>query len=522
MKLHIFGKTGIVAILMLLVSVALMACQKLEQQEERFPNGQIKTQGVVKQNSEGSYVKDGTWVQWHPNGQKVSEGEYRDGKQHGKWTEWYENGQKWIEGKFRNGEKHSTWVQWHPNGQKDSEGEYRDGKQYGKWIYWHENGQKRGEGTYLDGNNHGEWIYWHENGQKWTEGPFQNGEKYGKWVEWYENGQKRGEGTYLDGNNHGEWIYWHDNGQQSAEGSYVSGKRHGLWTEWLITGEKKYEVIFDKGKEVDRWFFIAESKKIKRFVEIPAGTFTMGSPPNQPGAYRETQHHVTLTRSFLMMTTEVTQEEWKSRMDDNPSHFISCGFNCPVENVNWHEALAFANVASAAEGLPQCFTCTGSGTDVNCDLSSQYGKPQDCLGYRLPTEAEWEYAARAGTTTAFYNGDITFPYPIHVDSNLDQVGWFEGNSSNKTHAVGGKAANAWGLYDMHGNVWEWTWDWYQSNLGGAPVTDPPGPTWGLYSNRVSRGGSWNRSAGFFRAASRYFFNPGLRFNYVGFRLVRSL
>lgn len=255
------------------------------------------------------------------------------------------------------------------------------------------------------------------------------------------------------------------------------------------------------------------------FVLIPSGTFTMGSPSDELGriAAREVQHQVTLTRSFLMKTTEVTQGEWQALMGYNPSHFNPCG-NCPVEQVNWHEALAYANGVSAAEGLAQCFDCTGSGTDVNCSLKAKYTNPQECTGYRLPTEAEWEYAARAGKTTAFHTGEIRY---TETCPNMSVAGWYGSNSDSKTHAVGGKAVNAWGLYDMHGNVWEWTWDWYQESLGSTAVIDPYGPSTG--SHRVFRGGSWNYSAGNCRAAYRHHGTfPGNRGSNGGFRLARSM
>ncbi len=251
------------------------------------------------------------------------------------------------------------------------------------------------------------------------------------------------------------------------------------------------------------------------YVLIPAGTFTMGSPSGELGrmAALETQHQVTLTRSFLMKITEVTQGEWQTLMGYNPAYFKGCGANCPVEQVNWREALAYANAMSAVEGVAQCFDCTGG----SCSLRAQYTKPQDCPGYRLPTEAEWEYAARAGTTTAFHTGNITGEQTC---SNMNAAGWYAFNSGSTTRAVKGKLANAWGLYDMHGNVEEWTWDWYQENLGSTAVTDPAGPPNGM--QRVFRGGSWNHYARSCRAAYRSSGYPGTRSVNIGFRLARSM
>ena len=261
------------------------------------------------------------------------------------------------------------------------------------------------------------------------------------------------------------------------------------------------------------------------FVLVSGGTFTMGSPEGELGNWGdEDQHQVTLTRDFWLQETEVTQAQWSARMGNNPSEFYSCGDDCPVETVNWWEALAYANAASSAEGLPECYTLEGCndvspGNDLDCSavsVNAPSGDPYACEGYRLPTEAEWEYAYRAGTTTAFYNGAITDTGCD--DPNLDAIGWYCGNASDTTHPVAQKEPNAWGLYDLAGNVLEWTWDWYAVYPTGA-VTDPTGPGGG--SSRVYRGGSWYGDAGFARAASRYVV-PFYRYGaFLGFRLARS-
>ena len=202
--------------------------------------------------------------------------------------------------------------------------------------------------------------------------------------------------------------------------------------------------------------------------------------------------------------------------------------------MTWHEALAYANERSKEEGLEECFDCTGTAPDFEYALKSKFSKPQDCLGYRLSTESEWEYAARAGTSTAFYNGDITETGESPLDPNLDKIGWYRGNSSSSTseydcsglftgadkcgtQPVGGKLVNSYGLFDMSGNVWEWNMDWCGDYPTGS-VTDPVGDTG---SHRVLRGGSWYSSALYCRSASRGNGTPYRRDYYLGFRLSRT-
>ena len=220
------------------------------------------------------------------------------------------------------------------------------------------------------------------------------------------------------------------------------------------------------------------------FVGVPAGSFVMGSPEDEEGrSDREgPQREVTLSQGFWMGKYEVTQGEWEAVMGSNPSSFKDCGPRCPVEGVSWEDVQGFVarlNEREAAAG--------------------------SAARYRLPTEAEWEYAARAGTTGARHG-------------ELDDIAWWSGNSGGETHPVGEKRANAWGLYDMLGNVWEWTADWHGDYPSGA-VTDPTGPSTG--SRRGNRGGSWGRSARDARSANRSSFSPDGRGYRIGFRLVRT-
>jgi hypothetical protein len=206
---------------------------------------------------------------------------------------------------------------------------------------------------------------------------------------------------------------------------------------------------------------------------IPAGSFVMGSPADEEGRFgSEREHTVEITQPFLLKTTPVTQAEWQALMGDNPARFQGDDSR-PVENVSWEDAARVCEALSAQTG----------GT------------------YRLPTEAQWEYACRAGTTTARY-GDT------------DAVAWYGMNANGTTHPVGQKQPNAWGLYDMIGNVWEWCLDW-SGDYPSQPQRDPKGPPSG--DTRVVRGGGWYYDAQNCRAAQRYNGPPTFRDDLIGFR-----
>ena len=223
------------------------------------------------------------------------------------------------------------------------------------------------------------------------------------------------------------------------------------------------------------------------FNLIPSGSFIMGSPDSELGRQPdEIQHQVMLTQPFYMQTTEVTQGQWQAVMGSNPSRFSSCGDNCPVDQVTWSDVQQFIAALNAL------------------DSSNTYA---------LPTEAQWEYSCRAGSTTAFANGEITVT--LGSDPILDQIAWYAGNSGNITHPVGQKDPNSWGLYDMHGNVWEWTADWYSSYTGDE--IDPTGPASGEF--REPRGGRNSDWAGLVRCAYRPK-SPSDTGLGIGFRLIR--
>lgn len=247
-----------------------------------------------------------------------------------------------------------------------------------------------------------------------------------------------------------------------------------------------------------------------RMVKIPAGSFMMGSPPSEPGrGGDETQHRVTISRLFLMGTTEVTQGQWQTVMGSNPSNFKSCGDDCPVEWVSWLDVVDFCNRLSDREGLTRCYS--GNADSISWNRS--------CTGYRLPTEAEWEYAARAGTAGPFHTGNCLSTDDANYDGDDPLEGCPKGEHRQTPIPVGALASNAWGLYDVHGNVWEWVWD-FKGDYPSGPVTDPTGPSGG--TPHVDRGGSRGRGAADCRSANRYGRDPDYRGQSLGFRLARSL
>ena len=227
-----------------------------------------------------------------------------------------------------------------------------------------------------------------------------------------------------------------------------------------------------------------------KMVYIPPGTFMMGSPSNEPKRDSdERRHKVTLTKGFYMGATEVTQGQWKKIMSSNPSYFK--GDNLPVEQVSWNDCQEFVRKLNRQE--------VGN-------------------KYRLPTEAEWEYACRAGTTTPFFTGGCISTSQANYDGNYPMPGCSKGKYRKKTIEVASFSPNAWGFYDMHGNVWEWCQDWYE-DYPASHVTDPEGASSG--SGRVGRGGSWYSDARHCLSARRFGGAPDGGDGILGFRLART-
>ena len=244
------------------------------------------------------------------------------------------------------------------------------------------------------------------------------------------------------------------------------------------------------------------------YVTLQTDNFVMGSPSTEPGSdwNERPQHNVNINRYIFMAETEVTQESWLSLMGSNPSSNAGCD-SCPVEQVSWHNAVAYCNALSNNEGLDPAYIING--TEVSW---SQFAN-----GYFLPTEAIWEYACRASTTTAFANGEIT---DLNcADPALDLISWYCGNADNTTHQVATKSENSWSLFDMHGNVSEWCWDYYAYGYySESPEDDPTGPDSG--TARVIRGGSYEDVARMSRSATRNSALPETVSSTTGLRVCR--
>jgi formylglycine-generating enzyme required for sulfatase activity len=234
-------------------------------------------------------------------------------------------------------------------------------------------------------------------------------------------------------------------------------------------------------------------------IPAPAGPVAMGSRLSTEeliqrfggtdGFYKSEKpfHPVKIERAFYLATTPVTQGQWRRVMGDNPSSFKACGEDCPVEMVSWEDAQRFIAKLNQLEAG---------------------------VSYRLPSEAEWEYACRAGSDTEFFFGNDL--------ARLGEFAWYSANSNNQTHPVGGKRPNAWGLYDMNGNAWQWVEDDWHATYDGAPSD---GSAWidpKRSASRVVRGGGWSVIARYCRPPARYYGNAGARTAHVGFRLVRSV
>lgn len=251
-------------------------------------------------------------------------------------------------------------------------------------------------------------------------------------------------------------------------------------------------------------------------VAITAGSYTMGRDRGVPGfvGTEFPPHDVTITRDYWIASTEVTQAQFQAIMGFDRSSWIDCGTDCPADNVSWYDSVEVVNALSRYRGLQECYT----GSDSTWTFVGL-----DCKGYRLPTEAEWEYAARAGTDGSFHSGDITITDPMvecdSIDPLLDRVGWYCANSEMRAHPVKKKEPNAWGLYDVHGNLWEWVHDRWEVYTTDASTDPLGGETGEIY---MRRGGAYrvppNKSQATHRVRDG---GPGSRHVCVGVRVART-
>lgn len=356
----------------------------------------------------------------------------------------------------------------------------------------------------------------------------------------------------------GGWIYHYEHKAQYVSGTnpasfYLYDAEVGSW---FWTGEGTYPYLYKFGRNPgwfwyyrgcapgERWFMGMAGQGIcpqqalnipVAYVLVPAGSFSMGSPESERGRQHypnETRHTVTLTRSFYISPTEIAFQQYRATWEHAGAFgYIDLGPGYtnleldpyglrPVAGVSWYDAVKWLNLRSEMTGRTPVYYSS----PVSSSLSVvRTGMPDVYVdgsadGFRLPTEAEWEYACRAGTTTAFYTGPITYTASSPVDPNLNVAGWYGGNSGGGAKAVAGKQPNAWGLHDTHGNVWEWCWDW-EATFTASPRTDPTGPAEGTM--RVLRGGGFWGGAGYCRSASRYSLYPDLASIELGFRAVTT-
>ena len=272
----------------------------------------------------------------------------------------------------------------------------------------------------------------------------------------------------------------------------------GLVTPWAAARVSEGEVVP-----------VVETVRLRpALVRLPGGSFLMGSPAGEEDAEEdERPQRLVEVPAFSLCQTEVTQGQFEAVMGTNPSSCIyGCGDELPVQSVSWLDAVAYLNKLTALESealvavgevaLTACYE--GSGEDVAWVAG--------CTGYRLPTEAEWEYAARAGTTTRWSFGD--------EEAELGEFAWYADNAEGEVHTVGSKKANPWGLSDMHGNVWEWVWDAYDSYKSDKVVNSEG-------DRRALRGGSFFNTPGVLRSAHRSGYSPGDQSRNNGFRCARG-
>ena len=361
-----------------------------------------------------------------------------------------------------------------------------DGHRIGEWVFFYASGKPYMIRHYSDkGLLQGQHIEYYENGKLAVLGNFTDGHESGYWFGWFETGNVRYIGYYDGGL---PYFQWYDDAGKPKNGgldAIFNGKVEILKASVIATNNPSPSVqAMDFSKwssahgsdQYGSWADLVLNGITQRFRLIHPGTFIMGSPPDEKGRGDfETPHSVVITRGYWMADSDCTQALWLAMMGANPSYFK--GDLIPVDSVSFDDCVQFLKVVN--------------------------GRVQG-LGARLPTEAEWEYACRAGTST---------PY---AGPNLNDLGWYYGNNHDKPHEVRMKLPNAWGLYDMHCDVSQWCQDWYGEYPTNS-VSDPEGPLAGFL--KVLRGGGWLSSQDECRSAFRHAAVPSMHSEQVGFRIV---
>ena len=377
------------------------------------------------------------------------------------------------------GKYHGQWGWIYPNG-KVAEGPYVEGKKHGRWVERFADRDVK-EGPYVKGKKHGRWVMRFAGGDIVMEGSYVADQKHGAWTE----GPWRG--IYVEGKKHGRWVKRDDDGQIVEQGSYVEDKRDGTWT-LDPGGENERSVTYDRSSTDDR----SQVDPIRpEMVEIPGGSFRMGCVSGRDCDDDEQPVHEVRVEAFELGKYEVTFEEYDrftaaTGREAAADHDWRRGRR-PVINVSWEDAVAYTRW-----------------------LSGQTGER-----YRLPSEAEWEYAVRAGTETAYSWGN-------EIGSNrANCLGCGSQWGNGWTAAVGSFSPNGWGLHDLHGNVWEWVQDCWNESYRGASAD---GSAWqrGDCSRRVLRGGSWFNEPRNLRSANRGWLTSADRGDLNGFRVARTI